>query len=258
MRRPSCYRIWYPAHPNNLPRRVRQRPGTRCGWRASTAPSSSPERVRPSPARTSTGPRRGRLVRRCAAARATAGTASRCPPPQRRPRVAVSFDGSSGVPSARWQNTIDSGARCRLAGNCSSSASPRPGRAGSSSSRSALRRRHLAGRTPAGHARADRAARRRRRRPTRLLRLPRPTTGPGSGRRTRSSGSTARSAAAPTSSGSSETIAPLIRLAASVVIEQNDEWLVGKRYLSQHTLDAILTDDEKDNSRKETPELAAA
>ena len=50
----------------------------------------------------------------------------------------------------------------------------------------------------------------------------------------------------------------LIRLAASVVIEQNDEWLVGKRYLSQHTLEAILTDDKKDNDRKETPELAAA
>jgi putative transposase len=47
----------------------------------------------------------------------------------------------------------------------------------------------------------------------------------------------------------------LIRLAASVVIEQNDEWLVGKRYLSQHTLEAILTDDNKE---KETPELAAA
>ena len=50
----------------------------------------------------------------------------------------------------------------------------------------------------------------------------------------------------------------LIRLAASVVIEQNDEWLVGKRYLSQHSLDAILTDYDKDNNRKETPELAAA
>jgi hypothetical protein len=49
----------------------------------------------------------------------------------------------------------------------------------------------------------------------------------------------------------------LIRLAASVVIEQNDEWLVGKRYLSQHTLEAILTDQEE-KDRKETPELAAA
>src|SRR4051812_17770300 len=49
----------------------------------------------------------------------------------------------------------------------------------------------------------------------------------------------------------------LIRLAASIVIEQNDEWLVGKRYLSQHTLDTILTDRE-DKDTKETPELAAA
>jgi putative transposase len=32
----------------------------------------------------------------------------------------------------------------------------------------------------------------------------------------------------------------LIRLAASVVIEQNDEWLVGKRYLSNHSLEAVL------------------
>jgi hypothetical protein len=30
----------------------------------------------------------------------------------------------------------------------------------------------------------------------------------------------------------------LIRLAASVVIEQNDEWLVGHRYLSNHSLEA--------------------
>jgi transposase-like protein len=50
----------------------------------------------------------------------------------------------------------------------------------------------------------------------------------------------------------------LIRLAASVVIEQNDEWLVGHRYLSQHSLDAILTDFNKDNNRKEPAELAAA
>jgi hypothetical protein len=42
------------------------------------------------------------------------------------------------------------------------------------------------------------------------------------------------------------------------VIEQNDEWLVGHRYLSQHSLDAILTDYEEDNNRKEAPELAAA
>ena len=39
----------------------------------------------------------------------------------------------------------------------------------------------------------------------------------------------------------------LIRLAASVVIEQNDEWLVGRRYLSSHSLEAIL-----DQTRKKT------
>jgi putative transposase len=50
----------------------------------------------------------------------------------------------------------------------------------------------------------------------------------------------------------------LIRLAASVVIEQNDEWLVGHRYLSQHSLDTILTNFTEDNNRKETAELAAA
>src|SRR5207247_7018643 len=37
----------------------------------------------------------------------------------------------------------------------------------------------------------------------------------------------------------------LIRLAASVVIEQNDEWLVGRRYLSNHSMDAILTRSEE-------------
>src|SRR5439155_1352238 len=43
----------------------------------------------------------------------------------------------------------------------------------------------------------------------------------------------------------------LIRLAASVVIEQNDEWLVGHRYLSNHSLEAVL-DHEKnpDEDRK--------
>src|SRR5207247_4805957 len=36
----------------------------------------------------------------------------------------------------------------------------------------------------------------------------------------------------------------LIRLAASVVIEQNDEWLVGRRYLSNHSLEALLEQDK--------------
>jgi putative transposase len=50
----------------------------------------------------------------------------------------------------------------------------------------------------------------------------------------------------------------LIRLAASIVIEQNDEWLVGHRYLSAHSLEAILTDFNKDNSQEEARELTAA
>jgi hypothetical protein len=49
----------------------------------------------------------------------------------------------------------------------------------------------------------------------------------------------------------------LIRLAASVVIEQNDEWLVGHRYESAHSLDAILADN-KGNNKEETRELIAA
>jgi putative transposase len=50
----------------------------------------------------------------------------------------------------------------------------------------------------------------------------------------------------------------LIRLAASVVIEQNDEWLVGHRYLSNHSLEAVLEDYKKDNNREEARELTSA
>jgi len=51
----------------------------------------------------------------------------------------------------------------------------------------------------------------------------------------------------------------LIRLAASIVIEQNDEWLVGRRYLSNHSLEAVLEQEQKDhNEREEAHELTAA
>ena len=50
----------------------------------------------------------------------------------------------------------------------------------------------------------------------------------------------------------------LIRLAASLVIEQNDEWLVGRRYLSQHTLAAVGVGGEPDQQREETPEEVLA
>ena len=51
----------------------------------------------------------------------------------------------------------------------------------------------------------------------------------------------------------------LIRLAASVVIEQNDEWLVGRRYLSAHSVEALF-DREKDEKEQEEEvrELTAA
>ena len=52
----------------------------------------------------------------------------------------------------------------------------------------------------------------------------------------------------------------LIRLAASVVIEQNDEWLVGRRYLSNHSLETILDQEQNDGNnnpwRMNTPSNA--
>jgi putative transposase len=51
----------------------------------------------------------------------------------------------------------------------------------------------------------------------------------------------------------------LIRLAASLVIEQNDEWLVGRRYLSNHSLQAVLDQTtEEDKQPEEARELTAA
>jgi hypothetical protein len=49
----------------------------------------------------------------------------------------------------------------------------------------------------------------------------------------------------------------LIRLAASLVIEQNDEWLVGRRYLSNHSLEAIPDQEEDHQTRTEARELTA-
>jgi hypothetical protein len=41
------------------------------------------------------------------------------------------------------------------------------------------------------------------------------------------------------------------------VIEPNDEWLVGRRYLSNHLLEAVLDQEQRDN-RKEARELTTA
>ena len=51
----------------------------------------------------------------------------------------------------------------------------------------------------------------------------------------------------------------LIRLAASVVIEQNDEWLVGRRYLSAHSMEPLLEGKkEKKTVAEEVPALTTA
>jgi putative transposase len=51
--------------------------------------------------------------------------------------------------------------------------------------------------------------------------------------------------------------ASLIRLATSLVIEQNDEWLVGRRYLSLDSL-APLLEERSEHEEQEVLELTAA
>ena len=50
----------------------------------------------------------------------------------------------------------------------------------------------------------------------------------------------------------------LVRLAASVVIEQNDEWLVGRRCLSAHSMESLLEEEGQRNADKEVPALSTA
>jgi transposase-like protein len=57
--------------------------------------------------------------------------------------------------------------------------------------------------------------------------------------------------------------AALIRLAGAMLIEQNDEWLVSRRYLSQESLSSLLDQDDhtltkEKNNDKEVPALSAA
>ena len=110
-----------------------------------------------------------------------------------------------------------------------------------------------------------RAARGRRGRPHRLLPAPAQSTGPSCGPPTRWSASTKRSAAAQTSSGSSPTTPQLIRRAGALLSEQNDEWLLQRRYLSAESMELILyathepaNSLEQQPDQKETAELNAA
>ena len=54
--------------------------------------------------------------------------------------------------------------------------------------------------------------------------------------------STGRSAAAPTW-GDLPNDAALLRLAGALLIEQNDEWMVARRYLSHESLELVLVDE---------------
>jgi putative transposase len=51
--------------------------------------------------------------------------------------------------------------------------------------------------------------------------------------------------------------AALLRLAGALLIEQNDEWLVARRYLSQESLDLVLADDDQ-TTQEEVAQLTPA
>ncbi len=71
----------------------------------------------------------------------------------------------------------------------------------------------------------------------------RPSTGPRSAAPTRSSASTCEIARRSDVVGIYPNDAALLRLATSLLVEQNDEWLIQKRYLSLHSLVSLTGSD---------------
>jgi putative transposase len=49
--------------------------------------------------------------------------------------------------------------------------------------------------------------------------------------------------------------AALLRLAGMLLLEQNDEWLVGRRYLSETSMTLVLATADQDRDREEVLEL---
>jgi hypothetical protein len=49
--------------------------------------------------------------------------------------------------------------------------------------------------------------------------------------------------------------AALLRLAGMLLLEQNDEWLVGRRYLSETSMTLVLAAADQDHNREEVLEL---
>jgi putative transposase len=52
--------------------------------------------------------------------------------------------------------------------------------------------------------------------------------------------------------------AALLRLAGMLLLEQNDEWLVGHRYLSETSMTLVLATADQDHEQEEVPELTAS
>jgi putative transposase len=51
--------------------------------------------------------------------------------------------------------------------------------------------------------------------------------------------------------------AALLRLAGMLLLEQNDEWLVGRRYVSETSMTLVLATADQDRDREEVLELTA-